>query len=56
MGMTQCASKCRRERRRRRERQGGGGGGGGSRDKNDAIHYDPKAQRLLIKVSFIRLI
>ncbi len=33
-----------------------GGGGGGSRDKSDARHYDPKAQLLLIKVSFIRLI
>ncbi len=34
----------------------GWGGGGGSRDKSDARHYDPKAQLLLIKVSFIRLI
>ncbi len=31
-------------------------GGGWSRDKSDARHYDPKAQLLLIKVSFIHLI
>ncbi len=32
------------------------GGGGWSRDKSDARHYDPRAQLLLIKDSFIRLI
>ncbi len=34
----------------------GGGGGVWSRDESDVRHYDPKAQLLLIKVSFICLI
>ncbi len=38
------------------ERVGGLRGGCWSRDKSDARHYDPKAQFLLIKVAFIRLI
>ncbi len=33
-----------------------GGWGGLSRDKSDTRHHDPKAQFLLIKVSFICLI
>ncbi len=33
-----------------------GGVGGLSRDKSDTRHHDPKAQFLLIKVSFICLI